>query len=247
MKLFSFTPATFLSANNRLADFRIRAVAAIACGQYCHIRDGEESVNCDTVPNTTCKTTKPKWKDASPSPTSYGLSPGLPKICHRPNEEQQCGTIFDDYCDVDGVCGHGDGDPSDYCGAGASCNPTFAELNGCNGSWSCSTCECLWGSPVLIDIQGNRFAMTDAAGGVSFDIKGDGKKLRWSWTAPNSDDAWLALDRNSNGKIDSGAELFGNWTEQPDPPAGTGRNGFLALAIFDKPERGGNGDGKIDR
>ncbi|MGH8352351.1 MAG: hypothetical protein ACRERY_02290 [Pseudomonas sp.] len=66
---------------------------------------------------------------------------------------------------------------------------------------------------------------------VRFDLDGDGRRDRIS--APSGDDALLALDRNGNGRIDDGRELFGDQQGAA--------NGFAELGKFDD-----NGDGRID-
>jgi hypothetical protein len=97
-------------------------------------------------------------------------------------------------------------------------------------------------SPIVIDFGAPGFDFTKPSGGVIFDLDADGTAEARAWTAADAGDAFLVLDRNGNAIIDNGSELFGNYTRQP---ASAEQNGYLALALFDGPEDGGNGDGRI--
>lgn len=96
-------------------------------------------------------------------------------------------------------------------------------------------------SPILVDVDGDGIDLTAAAAGVLFRLN-PAFISRLGWTQAGDDDAWLALDRDCDGVIRDGSELFGNFTAQPatDTP-----HGYRALAVFDQPDGGGNGDNRI--
>lgn len=132
-------------------------------------------------------------------------------------------------------CNEGSGGQIDYCLYSSGCPDGWINTGQCCQPWNIT--------PIVIDVDGSGFSLTDSKGGVSFDFFGIKKPFQLAWIEQNSTNAFLVLDRDGNGTIDSGTELFGNLTPQPKSSEA---NGFLALAEYDKQINGGNNDGVID-
>lgn len=105
-----------------------------------------------------------------------------------------------------------------------------------------STDPCCPGSPIILDLAGDGVHLTAPGEGAPFRLRPPSVE-RWSWTQPGSDDAFLALDRDGDGAIGDGSELFGDGSPQA---ASASPNGFMALAVLDWPDHGGNDDGVVD-
>lgn len=101
-------------------------------------------------------------------------------------------------------------------------------------------------SPLVLDLDGDgRILTTGWEYGVEFDINGDGTPESIGWLAKDSGDGFLWIDLNLNGTVDDGGELFGSSTLLPDGEFA--EHGFQALAVYDAPEFGGDGDGVISK
>lgn len=96
--------------------------------------------------------------------------------------------------------------------------------------------------PILVDTENDGIHLTGLDDPVWFDIDANGAADLMAWT--DRGEGLLALDRNGNGTVDSGAELFGNATPLLDGTRAL--NGYEALAELDAWVLGGNGDGVID-
>ncbi|MEW5678654.1 hypothetical protein [Comamonas kerstersii] len=91
--------------------------------------------------------------------------------------------------------------------------------------------------PIILDLDGDGLETVGLASNIYFDHDDDGVLTKTGWAGAN--DALLVWDRNGNGTIDTGAELFGDFTVLPNGTLAP--NGFAALAALDA-----NGDGVID-
>ena len=85
-----------------------------------------------------------------------------------------------------------------------------------------------YSTPLILDLKDNGLEFTSIEEGVYFDLNGDGVIEKTAWTPIQNefDDAFLWLDKNLNGKIDNGKELFGDQNGE--------ENGFYELAKYDK-------------
>lgn len=124
--------------------------------------------------------------------------------------------------------------------------PGGCTIEGC--VWDYYECDCVDCCPLVLDVSGRGYKLTSAEEGVLFDINADGQLDAISWTDPNREVAFLVFDRNANGIIDDGEELFGNVTPvQGNMPSGRALHGFDALASLEDPLYGpSRPDGRID-
>ena len=91
-------------------------------------------------------------------------------------------------------------------------------------------------TPLVLAFEGEPIDLVPAAAELFAFRPGEPATSDW----PSARTPWLAIDRDGDGAITSGAELFGDATRLPT--GATARNGFAALAPLDA-----NGDGVIDR
>ncbi|KAA1193803.1 hypothetical protein [Photorhabdus heterorhabditis] len=92
-------------------------------------------------------------------------------------------------------------------------------------------------TPIVIDLNGDGVKTIAIDSGIKFDFEGNGDKTKTGWI--NENDGFLVLDRNNDGIINNGSELFGEETILSSGKKA--KNGFEALLDLDS-----NKDGILD-
>ena len=92
-------------------------------------------------------------------------------------------------------------------------------------------------TPLILDLNGDGVHTVGIGQGVEFDLTGSGVQHAVGWVSAS--DGFLVLDRNGDGVINSGRELFGQGTLLAD--GSTAKTGYEALGALDT-----NQDGVID-
>ena len=104
-----------------------------------------------------------------------------------------------DWMSTKGLGGHRNPEPHQYT------NPYFLDAKGVSPSTS---------DPLVLDLDGDGFEMVGQNEGITFDHNGNGVAQGTNWVKP--DDGFLVFDRNNDGIINNGSELFGEYTTRYD-------------------------------
>ena len=103
------------------------------------------------------------------------------------------------------------------------------------GVWVQSIADCgmpCGKDPLIIDFSNDGLDASNKKKGIPFDFNNDGKNEMYYWVGP--DEGFLVVDINQNGKVDSGAELFGNSTLLSDGSYAS--HGYHAILEYDTNE-----------
>jgi hypothetical protein len=89
-------------------------------------------------------------------------------------------------------------------------------------------------SPIILDLNGDGISTLSVHNGTRFDLSADGKPVQTGWVAPS--DGLLVLDRNQDGVINDGSELFGTSTNLSNGSKAI--DGYQALSELDSNQDG---------
>lgn len=152
--------------------------------------------------------------------------PCLTTVVCMPGDSQCCEGFDDTGGDTEGDTGGGGCSVTEQCGLYGGVpdwNTNHGDWDGCN-------------TPLVLSFDGSPAELVPARA-ATFDLDGVGGCITTDWPAATT--PWLALDRDGNGTIDSGRELFGSGTRLRSGVRAP--HGFAALAELDD-----DGNGRID-